>query len=609
MPPKRRSNGDEVSHTVDHTPRKRSRLQHVESADEQSDADIYDVDEAHDATPTKPRSARPLNKKSQRLESVAEEDEKDEVPTPKPKRRTPRSANGRKAASPEVVGEDDAEEEERQTPYRRGRKTATPKKASAGKTVVATPIRPKLSALKADNRSRNAADRSARRKSTRTLIERTIAGEVSDDEEDEEVAREICGDEIEPVDEDVGLKAPLPDLHDDGLVPDTPSKKTPKGTGKTRGRPKGTKNKVRDPSPPRDLPPPELYFAQNMGAVKISNHTLSSLALLDHDEYFTLLRTYSDPHQESVDFLESLHARSFSQWDFELREGFNICSYGWGSKRKLLNEYAEHVYARQGAQKSKETPKIVVVNGYNHSTTLRSLLTTLQSILPNLPKSKGTSGQPFEIADNILEHLSSPSQSETVITLIIHSLDAPPLRRQATQSLIARLASHPCIRLVASTDHPNAALLWDSGIRSSFNFVWHDTTTFSPYEVERPTVDEVHSLLGRSGRRVGGKEGVGFVLRSLPVNARSLFKILIMEQLMALEEAGGDEGEGVEYRTLYQKAVGDFVCGDEVAFRSLLKEFHDHQMVVSRKDAMGMEMLAIPFRKEELETILEDLMA
>ena len=53
----------------------------------------------------------------------------------------------------------------------------------------------------------------------------------------------------------------------------------------------------------------------------------------------------------------------------------------------------------------------------------------------------------------------------------------------------------------------------------------------------------------------------------------------------------------------------EFVCGDEVAFRSLLKEFHDHQMVTSRKDAMGTEMLSVPFRREELEAILEDLMA
>ena len=40
-----------------------------------------------------------------------------------------------------------------------------------------------------------------------------------------------------------------------------------------------------------------------------------------------------------------------------------------------------------------------------------------------------------------------------------------------------------------------------------------------------------------------------------------------------------------------------------------LCRFHDHQMVVSRKDAIGTEMLSVPFRREELEAILEDLMS
>lgn len=37
--------------------------------------------------------------------------------------------------------------------------------------------------------------------------------------------------------------------------------------------------------------------------------------------------------------------------------------------------------------------------------------------------------------------------------------------------------------------------------------------------------------------------------------------------------------------------------------------FHDHQMIHSRKDVMGTEMLSVPFRREELEMILEDLIA
>lgn len=40
-----------------------------------------------------------------------------------------------------------------------------------------------------------------------------------------------------------------------------------------------------------------------------------------------------------------------------------------------------------------------------------------------------------------------------------------------------------------------------------------------------------------------------------------------------------------------------------------LPRFHDHQMIQSRKDALGTEILSVPFRKEELETILEDIVS
>lgn len=145
-------------------------------------------------------------------------------------------------------------------------------------------------------------------------------------------------------------------------------------------------------------------------------------------------------------------------------------------------------------------------------------------------------------------------------------------------------------------------------------------------------VDDVNELLGRTGRTVKGKEGVGFVLRSLPENARNLYRVLVAEVLAGLDEGVGgredaghsdedddgdehgtrkmvsSEGGAVEYRVLYQKAVEEFICSSEMAFRTLLKEFHDHQMIVSRKDAIGTEMLGVPFRREEMEAILEDLL-
>ena len=58
---------------------------------------------------------------------------------------------------------------------------------------------------------------------------------------------------------------------------------------------------------------------------------------------------------------------------------------------------------------------------------------------------------------------------------------------------------------------------------------------------------------------------------------------------------------------LYQKATEEFVASSEMMFRTLLKEFHDHQMITSRMDASGMEILGVPLSRDEMEGVLEDL--
>ncbi|OBT97414.1 Origin recognition complex subunit 2 [Pseudogymnoascus verrucosus] len=592
---KRKSFIEEDSDLDDVSSRKRARSQQREDLNE-TDLNV---------TPSKPRPARPQTNgaSSEKIGIGSFEDAITQESLPIVEAVTPKRGRGRPKGSKNFPKPDGA--------------TPTPKKLPKGKTLFATPSKPL--GLLTPSKARNAADRSARRKSTRTLIERTINGEASSDEDDDVVSRYIYDSDKEEQADATESEAPQPEGGSvEPTVPETPSKRG-------RGRPKGSKNRIRTPSPPRDMPPHELFFAQNRGAaMKTSNNNLSSLRLLDHEEYFTLLRSYEDPHAKDLEFLSSIHERSFPQWDFELSQNFNICLYGWGSKRELLTSYANHIYAQNNEA------KIVVVNGYNPSTSMRDVLNTIFSLIPNAPKKLGT--QPSEVLDRLLTHLST---SDVRITLLVHSLDGQPIRRAATQSMFARLAAHPQISVIASTDHPSFPLLWDSSARTSFNFLFHDCTTFSTYSAEVDVVDSVLQLLGRSGRRVGGKEGVGFVLRSLPVNARSLFKILCVEQLMVMDadgemdgfgggddEDGDEEGHlgermggsrsaevGVEYRALYQKAVEDFVCGDEVSFRSLLKEFHDHQMITSRKDALGTEILSIPFRREELEAILEDLMS
>lgn len=464
---------------------------------------------------------------------------------------------------------------------------------------------PTKTALKDNNRTpsklRN-ADRSAKRKSVRLLLE----PEEDDWDGGSKLAQEIWDGEGSQ-DEGDGVNGQQAKNEEDD-EPD-PGAKTPK----RGGRPKGSKN-IRSPTPEGDIPPHERYFFQNRpGPVQTSNNTLGKFALLTHEEYFDKLEGYDDPYQEEKEFLLELHQRSFSQWNFEFSEDFNICLYGFGSKRKLVEQFADWLYSKYPTP-----PVIIMVNGHTPNITLRSILATIVGAVLGSDTPTKLGSQPAEVLQ-FLQSVLETDPPSTPITVLVNSIDAPPLRRPQTQSLFARLAALPSINLLVTGDTPNFPLLWDVSLRDQFNFVFHNCTTFAPFEAELDVVDDVTKLLGRKGRRVNGKEGVGFVLKSLTANARNLYRILVTEVLTALgdQPAGEDaarqhssgpgEKEGVEYRTLCQKAVEEFICPSESTFRILLKEFHDHQMITTRVDPSGTEFLGIPLGREDMESILADL--
>ncbi|KAI1505665.1 origin recognition complex subunit 2-domain-containing protein [Biscogniauxia marginata] len=478
---------------------------------------------------------------------------------------------------------------------------STPQSRKGKVSSWVTPSKTNGTAINGETPRWKRNDRSARKKSARALIERVVGGESSDEEVDEDIAREIYESSEEEDEDEDEQGAPRADEGAGGLPDEgaTPSKR-PRGCPPKKG---GKVIRKKSPTPPRDLPPHELYFAQNKpGRAKTSNNTLASLKLLTHDEYFSLLRDYKDPHEEDIEFLQSLHAESFSQWAFELSQGFSVCLYGYGSKRALLHKFATHVY---GMSPDRNANKIVIVNGYVRTSSVREILGTVAGAVD--PSHTLPTGGPTVLLDSVKTLLSS---HEITITIVLNSIDAAPLRKPGIQPTLAQLAAHPQVQLVCSTDTPDFPLMWDSGLRSSFNFAFHDCTTYAPFDTELEVVDDVHELLGRKTRRVGGKEGVTYVLRSLPENAKNLFRLLVGEVLSAIDDEGvSGENPGVEYRMLYNRAVEEFICSSEMAFRTLLKEFHDHQMITSRKDVLGTELLSVPFHKEELEAILEDLMS
>ena len=222
---KRQDGGEDVEGSEGLSIRKRARAAQLNGSKDESEDAADPLMPAETLTPTKTRRGRP-----------------------------PGSGQKRKPLANGVGSEDDA---------------ATPLKPK-GKKLFSTPSK---APAKDDDRTdgpivRN-ADRSARRKSARTLLDRTATNGLSDEDdfdEDDLLARKIWdADEAESDDQQEDLED---ELAAESAVPVTPSKRK-------RGRRK------RSPTPPQNLPPHEQYFWQNRpGKVKTSNNTLSSLSLL-----------------------------------------------------------------------------------------------------------------------------------------------------------------------------------------------------------------------------------------------------------------------------------------------------------------------------------------
>ncbi|MCJ1339383.1 Origin recognition complex subunit 2 [Bachmanniomyces sp. S44760] len=521
----------------------------------------------------------------------------------------------------------------------------TPTKSRTKDVITSTPSRVQK------------ADRSARKKSAKLYIDRALDIAIDggqDHDTEDELARQIWESDGGDEEEDEEEENRQDEAAENGLDNENPLLETPSKRG--RGRPKGSRNK-RTPTPPSNLPPYERYFFQNRKSnLQTSSNTIPSSATLTHSDYHDLITKHRDPHESSISFLHSLHLRSFPQWAFELSQSFSICLYGYGSKRNLITSFATYLHT---VNSRPSPPTTIIINGYTPTITVHQILTTILSTMSSSRKGSRVSQIPTQPSDILsLIRTTLEENNPAPIYLLISSIDAPPLRRPAVQSFLSELSTLPHTHLLATADTPSFPLLWDNKLRETFHWIFHDTTTFVSFDDARGTgevsgvVDAVNELFGKKTGKGMGREAVRWVLKSLPENARGLYRILVAE-LLALdflgdgEEDRDGEGEGyghdvdddftmneglgtstrgagkttgrraeddhplgIDYRILYQKAVEEFLCSSEMAFRTLLKEFHDHQMVVTRRDetgGVGTELLGVPFGREEMEGILDDL--
>jgi origin recognition complex subunit 2 len=333
-----------------------------------------------------------------------------------------------------------------------------------------------------------------------------------------------------------------------------------------------------------------------------SNNTMSLLPTLTPQESTELLDSITDHHAAEIKNLHEAHRQQFPQWKFEIDNGYNILLFGYGSKRAIMEDLAREMLA--------EAMPVLVVNGYFANITLDGILT---QILAEVAPDVNVTGDKVQL---IQSHLNEP------LALIIHCLDSPILRLPKNQQILSSLAANKHIKIIASVDHVNAPLLFDSLKASRYNFLWHDCTTFVPLRTEL-SYEETTFLGGGTSATasVGGITGIKNVLNNLTANARALYKMLLENQLPLQsdnnEPAGVDEGIAFpQLRTMVSKKI--LPLSTPQTLKAALGEFYDHGLLV-RNDGRGTtsgqvqksrgsgEIIWAPFGKQIIEKVIEFL--
>ncbi|KFV09819.1 Origin recognition complex subunit 2, partial [Tauraco erythrolophus] len=330
----------------------------------------------------------------------------------------------------------------------------------------------------------------------------------------------------------------------------------------------------------------EYFEAHSSSKVLTSDRTLQKLQKrrLNQQTLHDLLKKAPLAYAAEIEELNQHHELQFSKWMLQLHLGFNIVLYGLGSKRDLLEKFRTSML---------QDCVHLVVNGYFPSISVRSILNSItEEVLDHI----GTFRSPLDQLEFISKKFQEDSSLELYV--LIHNLDSQMLRGERSQQILAQLSSLPAIYLIASIDHINAPLMWDQAKLSLYNWLWYETTTFSPYVEE--TSYENSLLVQQSGSLA--LSSLTHVLRSLTLNARGIFRLLAQDQL---ENKDNPSYPGLSFQDFYQQCREAFLVNSDLTLRAQLTEFRDHKLIRTKRGADGVEYLLIPIDDSTLTDFLE----
>ncbi|XP_021591317.2 origin recognition complex subunit 2 isoform X4 [Ictidomys tridecemlineatus] len=330
----------------------------------------------------------------------------------------------------------------------------------------------------------------------------------------------------------------------------------------------------------------EYFEAHSSSKVLTSDRTLQKLkkAKLDQQTLRNLLSKVSPSFSAELKQLNQQYEKLFHKWMLQLHLGFNIVLYGLGSKRDLLERFRTTML---------QDSIHVVINGFFPGISVKSILNSItEEVLDHM----GTFRSVLDQLDWIINKFKEDSSLK--LFLLIHNLDSQMLRGEKSQQIIGQLSSLHNVYLIASIDHLNAPLMWDHAKQSLYNWLWYETTTYSPYTEE--TSYENSLLVKQSGSLP--LSSLTHVLRSLTPNARGIFRLLIKYQL---DNQDNPSYIGLSFQDFYQQCREAFLVNSDLTLRAQLTEFRDHKLIRTKKGTDGVEYLLIPVDNGTLIDFLE----
>lgn len=332
---------------------------------------------------------------------------------------------------------------------------------------------------------------------------------------------------------------------------------------------------------------PQSFFRvkEGSGVGKRVANKIADIGIVDEQELRDAIVKLPQKHEKEQAALLEGYRAFYHKWYFQLSCGFGLLMYGFGSKKKLLEDFAS-TELRDGAA--------VVVNGYLSNVNIKHVVHTVVNAVWEARKKGKPSNKVKQDAPassnslvDLLEFLTDDDDS-THIYVVVHNIDGPGLRDDDVQQTLASLASCKHVRLVASIDNINAPILWDKHMaRNQFKWLWLHTPTYATYKVEGTCVP----LLLTAGAATKSARSAILVLRSLTPNAQSVFRVLGEFQISHPDD------QGLPLNRLYTACREQFLVSSEVTLRAHLTEFKDHELVKFRRGVDGQDCIYVPDRK------------